>query len=337
MGRQTTFGMSGSEWRHLAGHHLVEQWRDSWRKEMDKEAGANVGVSSVTSQITTAKTVVLQVYLKHLRTTFRHIEFMKMYHSKEHTWNFFKYRREQTALCEVVKRVKGNDGATKERSQIIVAFGNGKFGNSGRKGSRGAPVEKFKKRLRRHVILVTPDEYRTSRACSKCWIKDCWDGTKSDDDISRTLCVAHSLTNVDVGEEDEVSDNVEEPYEEDNTTTEAQKQWLVVRSELLTFWILTPSTENRDVDPMYIFKANRQKGAPIHAVRHCQKCSTTWNRDTNAARNIAFVFWYERKHGPGQRPLPLRRVRKVTSAPDMKSVKKTKKTKKSTSTAGVRT
>ena len=25
MGHNTTFGMSGKEWRHLAGHHLVEQ------------------------------------------------------------------------------------------------------------------------------------------------------------------------------------------------------------------------------------------------------------------------------------------------------------------------
>jgi hypothetical protein len=58
---------------------------------------------------------------------------------------------------------------------------------------------------------------------------------------------------------------------------------------------------------MYIFKANRQKGASIYAVRHCQKCFTTWNRDTNAARNIAFVFWYERKHGLGRRPLAFRR------------------------------
>ena len=110
-------------------------------------------------------------------TTFRHVDFLKKYHSKEHRWNLFKYRRQQKARCEGVRRVKGEDGVGKQKSQIIVTFGNGKFGNSGRNGSRGAPVERFKKHLSRNVTLVVVDEYRTSRACSKCWLKDCWGET----------------------------------------------------------------------------------------------------------------------------------------------------------------
>jgi len=86
---------------------------------------------------------------------------------------------------------------------------------------------------------------------------------------------------------------------------------------------------------MYISKANRQKGASIYAVRHCQKCFTTWNRDTNAARNIAFVFWYERKRGPGQRPLPLRRLQKPKTTPKAKT--EAVKRKLTKSTAGIAT
>ena len=171
MGNQTTFSMSGKEWRHLAGHHLVAQWRDCWRKEID----VGLDITKVTSQITTPKTVVPSVYLEHLRTTFHHLDFLTKCYSKEHSWNFFKYRRQQKALLEMVERVKGNDGLGKKKSQIVVAFGDGSFANSGRKGSRGAPIGRFKKFLRRHVTLVMVNEFRTSRVCSKCWVGHCLD------------------------------------------------------------------------------------------------------------------------------------------------------------------
>jgi hypothetical protein len=226
-GRKATFSMSGKEWRHLAGHNLVDQWRDRWRKRMNNEVtAASASVSTVTSQITTPKTVILEVYLQHLRTTFQHVDFLKKYHSKEHQWNFFKYRCEQKALCEVVKRVKGEDGMKKEKSQIIVAFGNGKFGNSGRKGGRGAPVERFKRHLRRHVTLVTPDEYRTSRVCSKCWMEECWDEVDCgvDGDTGQVLSIAHSLA--DLGESaDDVALEEDNFFEEIESATEGQKKW----------------------------------------------------------------------------------------------------------------
>lgn len=231
MGHDTTFGMSGKEWRHLAGHHLVEQWRDGWKRRLDLEVDdGGMDASTITSQIITAKTVVVDVYLGHLRTTFRHVDFLKKYHSKEHRWNFFKYRREQKALCEVVRRVKGEDGVGKHKSQIVVAFGNGKFGNSGRKGSRGAPVERFKRHLRKHVTLVLGDEYRTSRVCSKCWMQNCWDDIGDTSNLnSQALCLAHALVGADDDNEEDLALNeVEGPSEgeeDDDTATKGQKQW----------------------------------------------------------------------------------------------------------------
>ena len=46
----------------------------------------------------------------------------------------------------------------------------------------------------------------------------------------------------------------------------------------------------------------------IHAVKVCPNCSTTWNRDTNAARNIRTIL-----RGRGERPaafMPARRQRR---------------------------
>ncbi|TPX44533.1 hypothetical protein SeLEV6574_g04448 [Synchytrium endobioticum] len=45
---------------------------------------------------------------------------------------------------------------------------------------------------------------------------------------------------------------------------------------------------------------------PLHAVRYCETCSTVWDRDYNAARNILYCFLYERAFA--ERPRPFRRV-----------------------------
>ena len=48
------------------------------------------------------------------------------------------------------------------------------------------------------------------------------------------------------------------------------------------------------------------KGPALYAVKQCENCRTVWNRDVNAARNIALVFWWLRTHG-GVRPPGFRR------------------------------
>ncbi|KAI9104673.1 hypothetical protein DFS34DRAFT_690934 [Phlyctochytrium arcticum] len=153
MGKETTFGMSGKEWRHLAGHNFTDQWRDAWKKEVAAVAG--------------------------------------------------------------------------------------------------------------------------------CLKEECWQ-----DDESQTPPPVPSVTD----DPDDVEELRWEALDEDDDNNTAkddkQKEW--------------------DVEPMYryIYKGSREA---IYAVRHCQKCYTTWNRDTNAARNIAFLFWYQRRFGVGKRPFPLRR------------------------------
>ncbi|KAJ8102065.1 hypothetical protein POJ06DRAFT_76308 [Lipomyces tetrasporus] len=48
--------------------------------------------------------------------------------------------------------------------------------------------------------------------------------------------------------------------------------------------------------------ANGAKGPSLHPVLFCNKCHTVWNRDVNAARNIAWIFWWMRVHGEGRPP-----------------------------------
>ncbi|TPX50786.1 hypothetical protein SeLEV6574_g00690 [Synchytrium endobioticum] len=45
---------------------------------------------------------------------------------------------------------------------------------------------------------------------------------------------------------------------------------------------------------------------PLHAVRYYETCSTVWDRDYNAARNILYCFLYERAFA--ERPRPFKRV-----------------------------
>jgi hypothetical protein len=38
------------------------------------------------------------------------------------------------------------------------------------------------------------------------------------------------------------------------------------------------------------------KEASLNTVLICNQCRTVWNRDVNAARNIAWMFWWQRVH-----------------------------------------
>ncbi|KAJ3299811.1 hypothetical protein HK104_006940, partial [Borealophlyctis nickersoniae] len=203
-GKESTFSLSGREWRHRAGETAVDNKRDMRTRKMKED---NIDIPAITSSITTGKTVNIEVYFEHLRTTLNHITTLRRFHCIEANWKFYKYRRSQKALVEMVRRVKGRGNESLPKSKIVVAFGNAKFATGGRKGSRRGPVEKFKKYLARHVTLVLVDEYRTPKVCSKCGIDY---GSKvemaeDDDPDEVTACVASTVEfGGGVGEEEDV-------------------------------------------------------------------------------------------------------------------------------------
>ena len=52
---------------------------------------------------------------------------------------------------------------------------------------------------------------------------------------------------------------------------------------------------------------------PLRGVKYCHSCGMIWNRDRNAARNIALVFLYA-KFNPGKRPFAFQRPKGVAAA-----------------------
>ncbi|KAK9360313.1 hypothetical protein V1504DRAFT_153922 [Lipomyces starkeyi] len=56
----------------------------------------------------------------------------------------------------------------------------------------------------------------------------------------------------------------------------------------------TRSTAEADLIHIHAQRnANGDKGPSLHPVLFCNKCHTVWNRDVNAARNIAWIFWLD--------------------------------------------
>lgn len=53
-----------------------------------------------------------------------------------------------------------------------------------------------------------------------------------------------------------------------------------------------------------------QNGRTIHTVLKCRTCSTVWNRDVMAARNVRFIFWSMAMNND-ERPLAFRRPAKT--------------------------
>jgi hypothetical protein len=72
------------------------------------------------------------------------------------------------------------------------------------------------------------------------------------------------------------------------TRKEEDRDGGVEKKEEKESWYLIPVRGERS--------ASGRAGPCLHSVRYCQTCWTIWNRDVNAARNIAFMFWWLRGH-----------------------------------------
>jgi len=267
----STFSVSSAEWHDSAYHNTSR--RLHCRRLTPQ-------IEEMQTAIPTAKTMKMDTFLEHLRPVLAAFLILFDHYMDERYTRWQTYHHEQRAMHKFCMRVKGNQQSKKE--QVVVAYGGRKFGSS-MKVKRGAPVKKLAKTLRKYVTVVQVDEFRTSRVCSnRCMYKRLdlgFESENADEDM-----VDEPEWNL--GEEDEGGGDDREERER-----EEEK-----------------AARGSDVIPMRGQKdAAGRAGPSLHSVRYCQMCHTVWNRDVNAARNIAWVFWWMRTHG-GCRPVGFRRV-----------------------------
>jgi hypothetical protein len=186
-------------------------------------------------------------------------------------------------------RVKGDRMLRKD--EVVVAYGGGQFGST-MKGKRAVPVKLFRRALSRYVTVVLVDEYRTSRVCSnRCILESVTDEEAFDEGEAEIEDAAVNFLEEDEGGGGGGDDG------DDTAQQNTRRPEYVLPCFISTFTFfniilysdLEPVREQRDT------YGNR--GPSLHAVRHCKTCHTVWNRDVNAARNIAWVFWWLRCFG----------------------------------------
>ncbi|KAI9092619.1 hypothetical protein DFS34DRAFT_696937 [Phlyctochytrium arcticum] len=278
-GLRTTH-VSGAEWRHLAGYNLKSRLR---------EKNISAEVKTIQTNLGSGKTASLQVFQAYSRQTLFHYDTLREAHSQEAAWRFYTYIRRQKALHSIALRVKGPENSNKPRNEIVIAFGAGQFAAT--KGRRGAPTKTIIKALNMDMTVVMVDEHRTSKVCFKCRVSSppvpISDDTASQQP-SQEIVVAFEEEDFGFGELQEMEGDDDA---DDNTTTEVKEN------------------QKWDLRPMYE-TAGDKTSSEIHAVRHCDRCHTTWNRDACASGNISFVFWHERCNG--SRPLGFLRTRSTS-------------------------
>ena len=159
--RDKAFSVSSAEWHHLSNHDAARQIHHKRQREaLDR----GLDVHKVETSLPTAKTCRVDRYCDYIREAVKHFGQLYVHYLPMRQVRWTTYQREQWALHTLCMRIKGDPLA--KRSDIIAAFGAAGF-PSAKKGSRPAPVKKFREHLKRYVTVVMVDEFRTSRMCSK--------------------------------------------------------------------------------------------------------------------------------------------------------------------------
>src|SRR5436190_12566621 len=146
-----TFSVSSAEWHDRAYHNTAARLRRH-RLTADIEA--------LQTAMPTPKTMKSDAFLEHIRQALLAFPLLSDHHAHERHCRWKTYRYEQRAMHQLCMRVKG--GKKLKREQVVVAYGDGRFGST-MKGKRPTPVRKLAKKLAKYVTLVRVDEFRTSR------------------------------------------------------------------------------------------------------------------------------------------------------------------------------
>jgi len=221
--------------------------------------------------IPTGKTSRPDVYLEHVGVAVQRFPTLYEHYKQERFSRWKTYVKEQKALHKLCMRVKGNPKLKKEN--VVVAFGAAMFRSSMR-GKRAVPVKRFLEHLRKYVTVVLTSEHYTSQKCSH----GCGPGSgkqpkKKGQRTKRGRPKKKRAPKPPRVQPVRAPQSVgAQPVIAATTATKKKYVLTAVRGER---------------------RADGTAGPLLYPIRICVICRTIWNRDVNAARNIARMFFHQ--------------------------------------------
>ncbi|KAG3247285.1 hypothetical protein PI124_g8024 [Phytophthora idaei] len=145
------------EYRHLAGFNRFHAWNESQKRKFSD-------YNSVIEGMPSFKTSSYEKYLKRLDYFWQHAAFLLRFCLERPylKWRFFRKRMARVAVDEIARRIV----PTVSRL-TCVAYGDWSR-RDGIKGHAPSPVKGLKEALRKRAMVVSMDEFRTSKICSQC-------------------------------------------------------------------------------------------------------------------------------------------------------------------------
>ncbi|KAG2922662.1 hypothetical protein PC117_g15920 [Phytophthora cactorum] len=145
------------EYRYLAGFNRFRAWNESQKRKFPDYKSVIEGMPSF-------KTSSYEKYLKRLDYFWQHAAFLLRFCLERPylKWRFFQKRMARVAVDEIARRI-----VPTVSSLTCVAYGDWSQ-RDGIKGHAPSPVKGLKEALRKRAMVVSMDEFRTSKLCSQC-------------------------------------------------------------------------------------------------------------------------------------------------------------------------
>ncbi|KAG3242235.1 hypothetical protein PI124_g12919 [Phytophthora idaei] len=145
------------EYRHLVGFNRFRAWNESQKRKFPDRMSVIEGMSSF-------KTSSYEKYLKRLDYFWQHAAFLLRFCLERSylKWRSFQKRMARVAVDEIARRIVPTVSWL-----TCVAYGDWSR-SDGIKGHAPSPVKGLKEALRKRAMVVSMDEFRTSKLCSQC-------------------------------------------------------------------------------------------------------------------------------------------------------------------------
>ena len=263
--------VSTKEHRHRAKFKQFNDWNK--RQEENVKHLKRIG----TDEMTSTKTADLKKLMDAIRYRVKWGDFLLHLGSQGgyRNWRFKKYRYGEKSISKAAKDLTFG---SKDPKQTIVGFGDWSQ-PQGFKGLPSAPLKKLARKMvkDRRAIVVSIDEYKTSKLCSVC---------PEHTELVHARFKSHETRR-------------------NRTRRERREQGQTEAERAL-------EQEEEEEEPGQAVGGAGQVQRQLrkcHQVVHCPKCKICWQRDFNAARNIHLLL--QSKLQDGTRPNAFERKNKV--------------------------